>query len=342
VPLPRISAVIPCYNGAAFLQEALDSIASQTRSVEEVIVVDDGSSDASVEIAHHAGAIVIVLPRNSGPAAARNSGIAAARGELIAFLDADDCWAPMHCEAVATLLERHPECPIAFSRIRRFGDEDSVSPIYLDEDTPASVLWHMIAENIVPQSAAIVRRETLRAHGGYDETRRYSEDYELWLRLAQKYPFVYTQAVTANYRVHPNQATQNIDRMLRGLWDVKHEFWVNAVKHESPEFVQQLEAMLLAVWGRTLRDAWLERNEIRFRTTLLLHDKVPHSEAMYRRWHRRYRSAWRGWLALARMWERLPGTTKDLIRPALAASFALGSQEASLDRRARWWEESGG
>ncbi len=330
--------MIPCYNGAAFLQEALDSVMSQTMPVDEVIVVDDASTDHSAEIAHRAGAIVIVLPQNCGPAAARNRGVEAAHGELIAFLDADDYWAPTHCEAIVKMLERHPESPVGFSRIRKVGDEDSISPIHLEEDAPTSVLWQMIAENIVPQSATIVRRETLREHGGYDETRRYSEDYELWLRLARRYPFVYTQALTANYRVHAKQATKNVVQMLNGWWGVKHEFWMNAAEHETRAFVQRLEGVLLSVWTATLRDAWIERDETRFQTALTLHLRVPNSEATYRRWKRRYHMSWRGWLALWWLWKRLPETTKDLVRPKLEAFVSWRLP----DWHTRRWGEDGG
>jgi glycosyltransferase involved in cell wall biosynthesis len=325
---PRISAVIPCYNGAAFLQDALDSVASQTLPVQEIIVVDDASSDDSAGIARRAGARVIVLPRNSGPAVARNRGVEAASNELVAFLDADDVWEPAHCEIITAMLLRHPESPIGFSRIRRFGDEDSLAPAILQEDTPARMLWRLLEANIVAQSSVIVRRDQLREIGGYAEARRYSEDYDLWLRFAQKYPFVYSQSVTTNYRVHPLQATQNAEGLLRGLWEVKYEFLVRARMHESAEFVQRLERLFLSTWALSLRDAWIDRHEGHFRAILAQHGAVPNSNAIYRRWRRRYRTSWRAWLAISRVWDRLPARTRELLRPIVEAMVSWSTTDA--------------
>ena len=92
----RISVVIPCYNGARFLEQALASVREQTRPVDEVIVVDDGSTDDSADIARRAGVTCLSLEENMGPGASRNRGIALCRGEIVAFLDCDDYWMPEH------------------------------------------------------------------------------------------------------------------------------------------------------------------------------------------------------------------------------------------------------
>jgi glycosyltransferase involved in cell wall biosynthesis len=318
-----ISAVIPCYNGAAFLEEAVRSAMTQTRKVDEVIVIDDGSTDDSRAIAERLGATCIRMPAHSGPGAARNRGIVSARGDVIAFLDADDYWTPTHCEDVAALLERHSDCAVAFSRIRRFDQtEESLSPVYLTEEFATPVLWHLIKDNIVPQSTAVVRRAILLQHGGYDESRWHSEDYELWLRLAQHHLFVCTNTVTASYRLHPGQATRDFERMLRGRWDVKHQFWKDAATRESRVFIRLLEASLLSVWDTTLKGAWWARDERLFLAALALHELVPHSSRARRRWQRRYGASWRAWLMLARAWDGLPGSTKNLARPTLTSLFA--------------------
>src|SRR4051812_12252844 len=104
LPMLSISAVVPCYNGEVFLAEALESISRQSRRVDEIIVVDDGSTDRSAEVAESWGATVIRQP-NRGEGAARNRGIEAAKGDVIAWLDADDLWRPRHIEVVAGMLE---------------------------------------------------------------------------------------------------------------------------------------------------------------------------------------------------------------------------------------------
>src|SRR5271157_3647324 len=100
-----ISVIIPCYNAEPFLAEAIVSVLKQTCPVGEILVVDDGSTDRSAEIARSYGARVISMGRNSGHAAARNAGVDAARGDLLAWLDADDYWDAIHCEVVCGLLE---------------------------------------------------------------------------------------------------------------------------------------------------------------------------------------------------------------------------------------------
>jgi glycosyltransferase involved in cell wall biosynthesis len=318
-----ISAVIPCYNTAAFLEEAVRSAMTQTRKVDEVIVIDDGSTDESRAVAERLGVVCIRMPAHAGPGAARNRGIAAARGELIAFLDADDYCAPTHCEDVASLLERHSDCAVAFSRIRRFDQaEESLSRIYLTEDFATPILWHLIKDNIVPQSTAVVRRAILLQHGGYDESRWHSEDYELWLRLSQHHLFVCTNTVTASYRLHPGQATRDLESMLRGRWGVKHQFWQDATTRESAVFVRRLEAALLSVWDATLKAAWWARDDRLFLAALALHELVPGSVATRKRWLRRYGTSWRAWVMLGRAWDGLPGSTKNFARPVLASLFS--------------------
>lgn len=296
---------------------------TQTRKADEVIVVDDGSTDDSAAIAASLGARCIHVATPAGPGASRNRGTAEARGDVIAFLDADDYWSATHCEDVVVLLERHPDCAVAFSRIRRFGDaEESLSPVYITEDFATPLLWLLIRENIVLQSTAVVRRSVLLEHGGYDESRWHSEDYELWLRLAQSYPFVCSNTVTVNYRLHPGQATRDLEAMLRGRWEVKHQYWKAAAARESHVFVDQLERLLLSVWNDTLKDAWWRRDERFFLVSLALYELIPRSASLHRRWQRLYALAWGSWQMLARAWDRLPRPTKDLARPTLTSLFA--------------------
>jgi glycosyltransferase involved in cell wall biosynthesis len=117
----RVSCVVPVCNGERFLGEALDSILAQTHLPTELIVVDDGSTDRSQEIAESYGDRVVLLRQpNRGPAAARNRGIRAARGELLAFLDADDLWHPAKLDRQVAFLRAHPEVDLCLTRYRNF------------------------------------------------------------------------------------------------------------------------------------------------------------------------------------------------------------------------------
>lgn len=326
----RISVVIPCYNSASFLQQALRSVQEQSRPVDEIIVVDDASTDDSAAVAREAGVTCVSLSSNVGPGAARDHGIAATTGELVAFLDADDYWMPKHVEDVAGLLERYPECAVAFSRIRRFGEEELIAPEHVPEGPPSNMFWQLIEENIVAQSSAVVRRDILVRNGCYDATLRYSEDYDLWLRLARRYPFVCTSAVTACYRVHPNQASRNVTQMVLGRWRVKHHFWSVAKTKETPAFVEQLETQMLRAFSYGLQTAWDERNEAHLRAALAVRKLVPNSTKIHRYWARRYRVGWPFWVALGGAWDRMLPSVRRAVRPLLSPLFGPTGERTPL------------
>jgi GT2 family glycosyltransferase len=339
-----ISAVIPCYNHARYIERAIRSAMTQTRPVDEVIVVDDGSTDQSSVIIRRLGVRCIRSERRSGPSAARNLGVAAARGDLIAFLDADDYWEPTHCEHVAALLERHAECAVAFSRARLFTHDDAsptldivsendsarwATAIVIPEDQPTSMQRHLLQSNLVPQSTAIVRRSILEQRGGYDASRLLAEDYELWLRLSRSHPFVCTHRITAGYRQHRAQLTRDVEGMARADFQVKHQFWRDAASRESPDVVHRLAAVILDAWNAELARAWNSGNERVVRAVLDTHDLVPGSAPSHRRWKRRFRLWWPGWVVLSRVWARLPRSTKKLARPLVSAVMRPPSTRAT-------------
>jgi hypothetical protein len=198
------------------------------------------------------------------------------------------------------------------------------------EGPPSFIFWQLIEENIVAQSSAIVRRETLLRNGCYNEMLRYSEDYDLWLRLARRYPFVCTNAVTAGYRVHPNQASRNVTEMVKGRWRVKHLFWSQAREKESPGFVAELETQMRRAFSYGLQTAWDARNETHLRAALAIHDLVPNSTRIYRQWTRRFRLGWPAWLALASAWERLLPSVRRVVRPFLSAVLGPTDQRTPL------------
>jgi glycosyltransferase involved in cell wall biosynthesis len=191
--MTSVSVVIPSYNAATYLPQALASIRTQLRAPDEIVVVDDGSTDDSPELARRAGARVLRTPTNGGPAAARNLGIREARGDVVAFLDADDLWEPTHLAVLLQLLERHPSAVLAFSRERRIGGWEGEHPRVLPENEAVDAFWPLLRKNFIPQMGVVARRDALSAVGGYDESMRYAEDYDLWLRLALRFPFLCTR-----------------------------------------------------------------------------------------------------------------------------------------------------
>jgi glycosyltransferase involved in cell wall biosynthesis len=208
-----VSVVIPCFNAEAFVGEALESVAAQTRRPLEVLVVDDASTDGSAEVIRaFEGVRLLENPVNAGSALSRNRALLEARGDVVAFLDADDVWLPHHLETVVSMLDAHPEAAVGFAAVEHFGSRSGVWLVDLPEDGPFDAFHACLEATCVPQMSAVARRDVLAAVGNYRQPEpicAYAEDYDLWLRIARRWPFVYTQKVTARYRWHPGQISQS-------------------------------------------------------------------------------------------------------------------------------------
>lgn len=244
----RISAVVPCFNGAEYLEEALSSITCQARPVHEIIVVDDGSDDGSAELAERCGATVLRHGRNRGEGAARNTGWRAATGDAIAWLDADDSWRPHHTEVVGALLERSPGAACAFGGVQRFGLDDQLILGAVPVDEPGDVVRDAFWSWIHACIGCIVRRAALEAIDGYDERGRISVDFDLWLRLARRNRFVATHEVTANWRWHEGQQSADPLAQILAVHRYRRRF-VKTLRAEGEHaLADELEPMLRPAW----------------------------------------------------------------------------------------------
>lgn len=274
-----ISAVIPCYNAGAYLREAIDSVRSQTRRVDEILVVDDGSTDQSPRIAdEYAGRFgvrVIHSPSNRGNAAARNLAIREARGDFLAWLDADDTWEPWHIEQVAGLLERTPMAGAAFGAVRLAGAASGTWEPRFPPGEPVDAFWDAFWRSVGPQMAAVIRRDALQRIGGYDESMRSANDYEMFVRLARAYPLVCTHDVTAAYRWHDHQLSRHPAGQYRNTYRSRLRLRNQALAAGQTEFARDLEASIRWIWRRDLEGRWRHREMDALRFTLGFADLVP-------------------------------------------------------------------
>ncbi len=199
-PQPLVSVIIPTYNRAHIVYESIDSVLGQTYSNHEVIVVDDGSTDDTLsKLSSYGDRIKLVSQRNGGPAAARNRGLVEARGELIAFQDSDDLWLPEKLERQVSLMERAGRSvPCCLTNISmRWSDREitSFGVSWLNAPIREGI-WSNPAEVLATRfvlfnQAVMIRREVLDRIGGFDESIRFQEDYELPLRLSLEGPWAF-------------------------------------------------------------------------------------------------------------------------------------------------------
>jgi glycosyltransferase involved in cell wall biosynthesis len=222
--MPRVSVIVPAYNAARYLRNAIDSVVGQTYADWELIIVDDGSTDGTRAlvrsyIAAQGDKLRYVFQTNRGLPAARNAGIRESQGEFIAILDADDMWLPSRLKRGVEVMDRAPDVGLVHSKVARINvDGDIVS--YLD--FPKKYQAGKIAVDIFVRRANILcptvlfRKRCLDVTGSFDETMRATEDRDLWFRIAEHYNVAYIDEVLAHWRLTPGSMTSDPDRMLKG------------------------------------------------------------------------------------------------------------------------------
>ena len=284
-----ITAILPCFNAEKYLGDAIASVQRQTRAVDQIIVVDDCSTDASPAIALHHGVTLLTTPRNSGHAAARNLGIEAAEADLIAWLDADDYWEPNHIETVVGLLERCPTAAVAFSAIRFVGEGAGGVWRRPSDGVPANLFWESVGGTVVPAMSAVTRREPLVAVGGFDSSIRVSPDFDLWLRLSRRNLFVSTEEVTSNYRRHGVQISSRPERQLESVYQSRWRYLQTALRVDDEAFCEAFRQRMTSIWDADLLAAWHARDVRRLKALLKMRRYMPCSTETARklRWKAR-------------------------------------------------------
>lgn len=234
-PNDRVSIVIPCFNAGDLLVEAVESALAQTHDDVEVVIVDDGSTDARtiqiVETSHWPRTRVI-RQANAGPAAARNAAISAATGRYILPLDADDRIGPEYASEALRVLRRQPEVGVVYCRAEKFGAEGG--PWLL----PAYNLRELVIDNVVFVTA-MFRREDWERVGGYSEGLRHGvEDYDFWIKIVSLgREVVQLEGCHFFYRVQQQSRTTGFSRdravMVRTYADI--------VRANAPFFLENME-----------------------------------------------------------------------------------------------------
>lgn len=212
----RASIVIPCYNTERFIAEAIQSALAQTYPIAEIVVVNDGSTDGSLEIIKSFSGISVVSQANGGLSAARNAGLSHVTGDYVVFLDADDRLLPDAVELHLAAFAKNPGAPMVYGSAHLIDSDgcaigDSPQP-------PAHFGWREVLFGRTPSpSQAMFHRESLGRIGNFDGRVRIGEDFPVYLRLSRSAEIVCHGAFVVDYRRHPGQLTKRPAALLESI-----------------------------------------------------------------------------------------------------------------------------
>ncbi|MEP7252136.1 MAG: glycosyltransferase [Ginsengibacter sp.] len=242
---PLISLIIPCYNHARYLQDAFNSVYSQNYVPFEIVLVDDGSTDNTKEVAEKNSQVKYVYQKNKGLSAARNTGIKNSKGELLIFLDADDWLLPNAIHTNLNFLRANPKSAFVSGGYRLvFEDEkkNKETTYKVDEEH----YLHFLESNYIGMHAAVLYQRWVFDEFEFDESLGSCEDYDLYLKISNKHPVFHHTYVIAAYRMHGSNMSSNIPMMLKGV--------LHVLKNQEPNVItaQQKQSYLKGrlIWKR--------------------------------------------------------------------------------------------
>jgi glycosyltransferase involved in cell wall biosynthesis len=226
---PLVTVIIPCYNNADFIADAVNSVLQQDYPHIEVIVIDDGSTDSSVTILQQFdGRIRLIRQENQGPAAARNTGLKAASGDYIAFNDADDIWLPGKLMAQVSYMQQHPHIGLCYTNFTVWRQQQPIeefiaqlrppsSPAKVDTERSGWLYTQLLEKSLMSTIAVMLRSELVRTVGLFDTSLAIGEDHDYWIRVSRQYQMDKLSDVYAIYRTNPDSTTQKVHQQNYSL-----------------------------------------------------------------------------------------------------------------------------
>ena len=255
---PRVSVILPIYNGESYVAEAIESVLAQTYPSFEIIAVNDGSRDGSAEIVKRylgSGRIQFVEQANQGVANARNTGIARSSGEFIALVDQDDIWLPDKLEKQVAFMDAFPEVALLHAKvvcIDREGKPISCRGwIYVGEDIHGYCAEHLLSGNQIAPLTVLVRRARLDEVGMFNQTFAPADDWDLWLRIAVRFPLGFLDSFVGKYRVHESNESKNLLKMKLSEIRVMESFRSGYPAHVRQMSRKTIETKLIAFYEQT-------------------------------------------------------------------------------------------
>lgn len=256
-----VSVIIPTYNRAKLVQAAVESVLKQTRVPDEIVVVDDGSTDGTVEALRRFGApVVVVSQTNQGRSAARNRGLREAHGDLILFLDSDDLLAPECVEHYLQVLEQHPEVGVVYSDayvVDRDGNRVALYSHAMRGNRPSGMVLGELARRCFVTVSSMVRRPLL-GDDPFEVGAEHCEDYDVWRRLSARCQFLFLNEPLLSYRFHEGMTNaRQRNEILAAEVEVQQRFM------RMPEFAQlpsRDRARVYCVHG--IKNAMIDRPKV--------------------------------------------------------------------------------
>lgn len=204
---PDVCIIIPCYNTARFIADAIRSALAQTYRPIDVLVVDDGSTDSSPQIVGGFAGVRCIGQVNQGVSEARNTGMRATTAEFVVFLDADDRLLPHAVEAGVRELRARPGVGLVYGSARQIDADGRVGSEQFEPVTDAGYARILSGLSFVPPAIAVFRRAALAAAGGFDKTMQPTEDNDMYLRVSRLFPIHCHNRLVADYRHHESNAS---------------------------------------------------------------------------------------------------------------------------------------
>jgi glycosyltransferase involved in cell wall biosynthesis len=242
--MPLISVIIPVFNGEKTIKETIESVLNQTFSDLELIVINDGSFDSTLNILSRVRdpRLKIFSYPNAGLSASRNRGFSHACGEFVSFIDADDLWTPDKLEAQLKALEVNPQAAVAYSWVDYI---DSTGKFFRSGNhitANGNIYERLLIDNLLENgSNPLIRKQALAETGSFDRQMSAAEDWDMWLRLSARHHFVAVPKPQVLYRMSTNSLSTNVLRMEAAALQLIEKAFV-----EAPSSLQHLKKRSLA------------------------------------------------------------------------------------------------
>jgi glycosyltransferase involved in cell wall biosynthesis len=280
-----VTVVIPAHNAGAYIGMAISSVLQQTIHDVPILVVDDGSNDDTEYVMRPFGErITYIRTPQLGSATARNIGILNASTDCMAFLDADDWWQPDHLELLLAALNKNPDAGMVYGA-KVWVDSDGVPIPNAPIPTAYPTGWifrDLLYANYISTSSVVIRKSVALSIGGFDQSAnfRLAQDYDLYIRVAARYPLIHVPNVRNYYRRHSDNVTHNSAGRIRGRYHALKKA-VEAIRNGQVDARNQLDhidvdALLAMVYSNTIMEYFhvAEYAEIRRIGMAALHDRM--------------------------------------------------------------------